>query len=151
MNQIVGMIIGLVAVVMGIGVGMLAIYCDYRRRREMFELHHKERMAAIEKGIELPPLPEAFFSPDGRAPRTRKPNPHAKLLGGLLCLFLGIALSIAVYFAATLEAALFSLTLPGVGLALLIYYFMVDKPEIEARKAGQSLPAAGTGKQPAAS
>src|ERR1700678_4050598 len=55
------MMIPIIAIVLGISMGAWTIYLSYRKRREMFALYHEERMAAIEKGIELPPLPEEFF------------------------------------------------------------------------------------------
>jgi len=30
------------------------MWLDFRKKRELFQLHHAERMAAIEKGIDLP-------------------------------------------------------------------------------------------------
>jgi hypothetical protein len=41
----------IVAIVLGIG--MLALWFDCRKKRVFFEWHHKERMAAIEKGMEV--------------------------------------------------------------------------------------------------
>ena len=43
----------------GIGIGMLGLWTDHKRKSQMLEQMHKERMAAIEKGIELPPMPHA--------------------------------------------------------------------------------------------
>jgi len=53
------------------------------------ELQHRERMAALEKGIALPPLTE---STNQSAPFT----PRTLLLRGLLWLFTGIALTISL-------------------------------------------------------
>jgi hypothetical protein len=41
---------GIVAIVMGIGIGMLAIWVDYKRKR----LIHEERMEALRQGITPP-------------------------------------------------------------------------------------------------
>ena len=38
---------------------------NYRRKRDIFRLHHTQRMAAIEKGVQIPPLPREFFQDDG--------------------------------------------------------------------------------------
>jgi hypothetical protein len=51
------------------------------------ELQHRERMAALEKGIALPPLSEP-------APQPGPFNPRTLLLRGLLWLFTGIAITI---------------------------------------------------------
>lgn len=123
MKEIIALLIPLLAIFMGIGIGMLAIFLDYRKRKEMFALYHQERMAAIEKGMELPPLPEEFFH------EGKKPSPHAKLLAGLILLFLGIALFAALYFTTKFSVALFALVPAGIGLALLVYYFTVGRKE----------------------
>jgi len=117
------LLIPLLAIFMGIGIGMLAIYLEYRKRKEMFELYHKERMAAIEKGMELPPLPEEFFS------NGKPSSPHAKLLAGLILLFLGLALFVALYFTAGFSVALYALVPGSIGLALLLYYFVIGRKE----------------------
>ena len=54
--------IPIIAIVLGIGIGMLAIYLSYRKRKELFALYHQERMAAIEKGIDCPPWPERLLA-----------------------------------------------------------------------------------------
>lgn len=129
--------IPIVAIVMGIGIGMLAIFLNYRKRKEMFALYHQERMAAIEKGIELPPLPEAFFRDDGNPP-----SPHGTFLGGLVLVFVGVASWIALYFVVQPRIALFALIPLGIGLALLIYYFTVGKKQAELLEAERKAKAA---------
>ena len=51
---VIGVFIPIVAIVMGIGIGMLAIWSEHKRKSQMLEQNHRERMQAIEKGIELP-------------------------------------------------------------------------------------------------
>ena len=133
MEPIIAVFIPIIAIVMGIGIGMLAIFLNYRKRKEMFTLYHQERMAAIDKGIELPPLPEEFFREDGKVR-----SPHARLLSGLVWLFIGLSLMIALYFRppSRLEgAALFGLIPTTIGLAYLIYYFAVGRKEAERLEA----------------
>ena len=127
--EILIFLIPIVAIVMGIGIGMLSIYLSYRKRKEMFALYHQERMAAIEKGIELPPLPEDFFHEDGMSSRR---SPHGTLLSGLVLVFIGITLYLALHFTAARSdegggAALFALIPAGIGAACLIYYFTVGR------------------------
>lgn len=116
-------VIPIVAIVMGIGIAMLAVVVDYRKKRDMFALHHKERMAAIEKGMELPPLPPQFFE-DGRRRRMR--HPSDSLRRGLVLLFIGIAVTVAMYQSAP-DAYLWGLVPGAVGVAFLLYYAIAGR------------------------
>jgi hypothetical protein len=123
-------LIPIVAILMVFGTGMLSIYLNFRKRRDMFALYHQERMAAIEKGVELPPLPEDFFHEDGSKPRRRAR--HGTLLVGLIMVFLGLALYIALHFTVPRmddggDVALYALIPTGIGIACLIYYFAVGR------------------------
>ena len=119
----------LVVLVAGIA-AVLAIYLGYRRRKEIFGMYHQERMAAIEKGVELPPLPDGLLSDDGRPARPYHPRRH--LLRGLAWTFVGIGLGLGLLTTVGLNWALFSLVPIGIGLAHLIYYFVEGKKEAEA-------------------
>lgn len=125
-SEILPLFIPIIAIVMGIGIGMLSLWLEYRRKRELFELHHKERMAAIEKGIEVPPLPpELFYS-------TRKRrSPEGGLRIGLILFFLGIVLFAALYFSngSELTNAFWGLIPAAIGAALVIFYFLVGRKD----------------------
>lgn len=116
-------VIPIVAIVMGIGIAMLAVVVDYRKKRDIYALHHKERMAAIEKGMEVPPLPAEFFE-DSRRRRTRHPSDF--LRRGLVLLFLGIAMSIAMYQSAR-DNYLWGLVPCAIGIAFLLYYALAGR------------------------
>jgi len=47
--------------IFGIGMIITWIITEAMKNRKIYELFHKERLAAIEKGIELPPLPLELF------------------------------------------------------------------------------------------
>jgi len=130
--------IPIVAIVMGVGTGMLSIFLKYRKRREMFAIYNQERMAAIEKGIELPHLPEDFFRDEEAAPSRR--SPHRTLLTGLILVFIGLTLFPALYFTRThtpegADASLFALIPAGIGADCLIYYFTVGRKLAAAMEA----------------
>jgi hypothetical protein len=111
------MLIPIVAIIMGIGIAMLAIYLDFRKKSETLKLYHAERMAAIEKGIELPPLPDK----DKVLQPTRRRAPHAaNRNGGLILLFLGIAVTLALYETAGDPAFWWGLVIVALGIALLV-------------------------------
>jgi hypothetical protein len=120
---ILGVLIPIIAIVLGIGIGMLSLYLDYRKKREFFELHHKERMAAIEKGIEVPPLPPEFF----QDPRRRVRTPGDYLRRGLVWLLVGGAITLALQGSGEKSHSLWGLIPAAVGLANLIYYFVEGK------------------------
>lgn len=100
---------------------------NYYKRRKLMELHHAERMAAIERGMEIPPLPIELI--DGRSTPKRR---RSTLLPGLVWFFIGLA-SVVGSFTDDGDIPVFIGLVPlGVGLAYLVYYF-VEGRRIEAR------------------
>lgn len=91
--SVLALVIPIVAIVFGIGVAMLGMWLDFRKKRELFQLHHAERMAAIEKGIDLPPLPPEFFQ-DKRKPEK---TPYTYFRRGVMWLLIGIAATTALW------------------------------------------------------
>lgn len=92
-SHIIGASIPVVAIVLGIGIAMLAMYLDFRKKREMIQLYHAERMAAIEKGVELPPLPDDYFTGGNAGPS----SPARTRRTGLILTFLGIGISLGLW------------------------------------------------------
>jgi hypothetical protein len=140
-KDLMPLLIPIIAIVMGCGIPLLAIFVDYRKRKEMFTLYHQERMAAIEKGVELPPLPEAFFEQDGKA---KSRSPHSDFGWGLFWLLGGGALLVALYFNDKGAASLYALIPVAVGLHYLIYYYVVGRKEASARDAERKAKVAGS-------
>jgi hypothetical protein len=87
-------------------------------------------MAAIDKGLELPPVPDEFFSDGGRTP-----SPHGTLLAGLIFGLTGLGLLIALYWYHP-GAALYALIPIFFGLAFLVYYFAVGRKTAQQVEAG---------------
>src|SRR5437868_13351683 len=83
------MLVPIVSVAMSLGALIIWIVVWYRRRVHEIDCRHKERMAAIEKGLELPP--ESLPQPEQMPPRSRY------LLRGLIWLGLGLALTFGVH------------------------------------------------------
>jgi hypothetical protein len=125
-KEILAIMIPIIAIVMGIGIGMLALWLDYRRKRDVYALFHKERMAAIEKGIEVPPLPADFFNDYNRG-RQRTLTDY--LRKGLVWLFIGAAVVLALFNSGDKENSLWGLIPAGFGLANLLYYFIAQRQE----------------------
>jgi hypothetical protein len=132
--EILGVMIPIVAIVLGLGVGMLKLWLDYRKKRDILQAHHAERMAAIEKGIELPPLPPQFYGPESAMPATDMLQEHLKgrhaalsyLRSGLMWLLIGIATSVALY-ANHDHAAWWGGVPAAIGLSKLLFYFIANR------------------------
>ena len=108
--------IPIVAIVFGIGIAMLGVWTDHMRRSQILEHQHRERMAAIEKGIALPPTRSEL-----EVSRERKTDPARMLRSGVLLLGLGIVLYFAINEAGGHEGALFGFIPATLGLANLAY------------------------------
>jgi hypothetical protein len=120
---VLGVMIPIIAIVMGIGMAMLATWLDYRKKREIFELHHKERLAAIEKGMEVPPLPPELFQ-GKRSGRTAADY----LRRGLVWTFIGIAIIVALLMQNE-NGAWFGLIAVAAGVAnLLMFAYQRNQP-----------------------
>lgn len=125
MEQVVAFI-PIVAIVMGIGIAMLAMWLDYRKKRDIFQLHHSERMAAIDKGIDLPSLPPEFFADYRRRPLT----PTDYLRRGLVWLLVGSAVAIAIFESGSPDFSWsWGLVPMAVGLAYLLFYGFTRRTE----------------------
>jgi hypothetical protein len=122
-------LVAIVAIVASLGLPLAAlmiyIVLNYRQRRTLMELHHAQRMAAIERGLELPPLSMEMFE----RPRSRRRS--TSLLPALVWFFVGVAIVIGLQSIAE-EEALIGLIPAGVGIAYFIYYFAEGR-KIEAR------------------
>jgi hypothetical protein len=118
---------------------------NYHKRRKLMELHHTERMAAIERGMEIPPLPIELI--DGRSVPKRR---RTALLPGLVWFFIGLALVVGSFFGTGDgdDIPVFIGLIPlGIGLAYLIYYF-VEGRNVEARWLEHDLAQRGNGRPP---
>ncbi len=115
-------LIPIVAIVMGCAIPIVAIVMDVLRKRSLFELHHRERLAALERGLPVPPLPEGLLGSD-HAPR----HPTDTLRRGLIWLFVGIALYFALPPLAGHDKAYIGFIPAAIGLANLLYYAIAGR------------------------
>jgi len=127
--QVTETLVAVVAIAFAFGMPLSIVLTflivTYRKRLKLMELHHAERMAAIERGMELPPLPIEMLEGGRRRRRS------TSLLPGLVWFFIGVAILIALQSIAD-EEAMIGLVPTGVGLAYLIYYFAEGR-KIETR------------------
>jgi peptidoglycan/LPS O-acetylase OafA/YrhL len=124
-------IIPVVAIVFPIGGSVAAVLLwmslNYRKRRRLIELHHIERMAAIERGMDVPPLPVELIA--GRPHRRRR----SSLLPGLVWFFIGLAIAGGMALGNDEDMPWMIGLIPlGIGAAYLIYYF-VEGRNVEGR------------------
>jgi hypothetical protein len=138
MNEdVVAVFIPIVAIFMSLLIPIVYAIVDYRRRKDVVEAHHRERLAAIERGTDIPPLPESFYNP---LQRNRRPR---TLLTGMIWFFVGIGLFVALGKVAGDDVKYFGLIPAGVGLAFLIYYAIEGRkePAADAATAQSGTPA----------
>ena len=109
-------LIPIAGIVMGVGIAAVAIVTKHREDLQRNELRHRERLAAIEKGIELPPDP---VTDGGNGSKGR-----SLLKSGMIGLFVGVVLYFALLELVGDRIALFGLVPAAVGLANLIFYFV---------------------------
>ncbi len=131
LKHIIPFMIPIIAMVMGIGMAMLAIMMDYRKKRVMLELLHKERMLMLERGLEVPPLPPELFEQGRNAARIC--SPATILRRGLLFLLVGVAVAGALVFNEDLASAVWAGIPVAIGVAYLISYLIeVNRPAVKA-------------------
>lgn len=115
--------IPLISIIMGIGIAMLALWLDHQKKTHIFELHHKERMLAIERGLDVPPLPPELFQ------NTRSPaySADAKLALGLTLVLVGLAVGVALTVNFGWDVATWALIPLAIGAAQLAVYAFSSK------------------------
>jgi hypothetical protein len=124
-------LIPITAIVMGIGIGMLGLWTDHKRKSQILEQTHRERMAAIERGIELPPTPSNSLFDMNHSPKNA-PNPARVLRSGVFMLSLGIVLYFGLVTVGASSAAVFGLIPGTIGLANLAYAAVLFDKERKA-------------------
>lgn len=130
--DVLALLVPIIAIAFGISAGIIALYLDFRRKTEALKLYHAERMAAIEKGIELPPLPQM-----AQPPREAEPAHVRSRRNGLILLVIGLSTVAAMWQMGLGRVGWWGLLPAGIGLALLISS-VLDAREREREKAGKS-------------
>ena len=103
--------------------GILGIVLSYRHNRHLIDLNHKERMNALDRGLEIPaPLSRA-------AAADRSASAAHYLHRGLVFTLLGLSLMAAFGVNAGAKSALWGLPITAFGMAYLILYFVVSAKE----------------------
>jgi hypothetical protein len=131
-EEVIATFIPIVAIVMSLLIPIIYQITEYRRRRDIVEALHKERMASIERGIEPKPLPEELLNPF-----RRNRNPRY-LLTGMIWLFIGVGIFVFLGAVAGDDVRWIGLIPGGVGLAYLLYHLIEGRHEKRLEVAGSS-------------
>jgi cadmium resistance protein CadD (predicted permease) len=127
---VIGVFIPIVAIIMGISVAIVSIWSEHKRKAQLLEQNHRERMHAIEKGIELPALPPNLV---GMSNGPATASAAKSLRSGIMLLLIGILLYFAIGTAGGREGSLFGLIPAAVGIANLVYAAIQWKKEEAAK------------------
>ena len=131
----IGVFIPIVAIVMGIGIAMLSVWTEHKRRSQLLEQSHRERMAAIEKGQPMPEVPAGLVS--GKSEDTNPRHaPLQAMRNGLTLLGVGIVLFFGLQRLTGDDVALFGLIPAVIGVSNLIYAGLLARKERQAGPGG---------------
>lgn len=112
--ELLALFIPIIGIILGVTIAIVSIVTSHRRQLQRNDMRHKERLAAIEKGLEIPPEPAEPES-------SRK---SGALRSGFIGLFVGIVLYFALREVADSDVALFGLIPAAVGIANLLSWFL---------------------------
>jgi len=139
MSEAIVAAIPIFGIIFGVGlplsIPILVVIMHHRTRRDLIERYHAERMAAIERGMDLPP-----WKPDFLLAQMRR-KPRTSLLPGLVWFFVGVA---CLFFFLDLSSRdthaprYIGLIPTAVGIAYLVYYFVegrvIERKFIESQE-----------------
>lgn len=140
LTEMLPLLIPIVAIVGGLSIPILYIVTQFKKRQQLLEQNHKERMLALEKGMELPPIPVELLTNDpfakamtdntvesmAVAGRTRCYSPERQLRTGLFWLIVGAALGVALWVEPH-GHPVWALLPIAVGVAKLVFYALAPK------------------------
>jgi len=129
MNQgELALLIPIIAITLTMTVAVVFIIAWYRRSTTELDQRHKERMAAIDKGLDLPLEPVRPMS---------VPPRHRYLLRGLIWLGVGLAVVFGARAALDVEASSFGWIPVAIGAAYLIFYVVEGRKDSAAQNSAQ--------------
>ena len=114
-----GVMIPITAIMGGFAIAIVAIIMGARKK----ELEHKERLIAMEKGIEIPQTQQPEARPPYRSNRT----------AGLVMTLIGVAVTIANWTVGGATAGVWGFIPLAIGIGLLISSAL-EKNEVEKKK-----------------
>jgi hypothetical protein len=121
----VWVLVPLVSVTLGIGMIIVSIVTKHRREMQELDNRHKERMAAIDKGLDLPPDP---VTERATARKLSSRSGSRYLLRGLVWLGVGLAIALSDSFLGDGFRG-YGWIGAAVGVAYLVYYALEGRRE----------------------
>jgi hypothetical protein len=137
-------VIPIVAIVGGIAYATYSLYLRYRRQRETLQMVHAERMAAIEKGIELPPLPSELLHDRYNGIGYRSDRSRWQRGRALRMIFVGAAVTVAIWQTSGDHDFWWGLVIVAVGLARLASDYLDARGAAHAADQANPLPPGST-------
>ncbi len=125
-SEMLGILVPLSAIVLGIGYAIVSVLTLHRRRSQALEQRHRERMAAIERGIELPPDAN---DPEAQLELARSLRRPRFLLRGFIYTGVGIALIASWSGPGDNVIRSIGFVALAVGVAQLLYYVIEGRKE----------------------
>lgn len=122
MRELVPIIAIICAIGLPVSIPIVYLVFSHRRQRHLIKLHHAERMAAIERGMDPPQFPQQVLGP--------WLGSQSGLLPGMVWLCVGLALIPALYeYSGSHRTWIWALVPTAVGIAYLVYYFVEGRKE----------------------
>jgi hypothetical protein len=104
--------IPIVAIIAGASISMFNVWLNHRRKQQVLEQWHKERMTAMDKGLPVPEIPAELFADI---------DTLAALRSGISLVLVGVVLYFAIAEGLDETLAWFGLVPTAVGVANLLY------------------------------
>ncbi len=133
-------VIPIVAIVGGIAYAAYSLYLRFRRQRETLQMVHAERMAAIEKGVELPPLPSELLRDRYYGVGYRGDYPRWQRGRGLRMIFVGAAVTVALWQTSGDHSFWWGLVIVALGLGRLASDFLDSRGAAHVADPGGPIP-----------
>lgn len=115
--------IPVVAVALGMAIAMLSVWTEHKRKSQLLDQYHKERLVALDKGVELPELDRRLVALD------EADTPARAFRNGIMMLLLGVILFFAIDRLLKERFALFGLIPTAVGIANLVYGVLLTRKD----------------------
>lgn len=100
---------------------LIMIWINHRKKQKLLDLIHKERMAAIEKGLPYPEWPDYYINEEGKG----RENPRNALGAGIILTMIGLGMTLMFWMWPAVRVVWpVGLVIVFTGLGVIISYFI---------------------------